>query len=46
MKNLKLLNKKNLSIILLYLFFGFAAQSEEPVDIWKIEEKKKFKILI
>tara|TARA_Y100000389_G_scaffold105766_1_gene102650 strand:+ start:170 stop:1930 length:1761 start_codon:yes stop_codon:yes gene_type:complete len=41
MKNLKLLNKKNLSIILLYLFFGFAAQSEEPVDIWKIEEKKK-----
>ena len=41
MKNLKLLNKKNLSIILLYLFFGFTAQSEEPVDIWKIEEKKK-----
>ena len=40
MKNLKLLNKKNLSIVLFYLFFGLAAQSQEPVDIWSIEEKK------
>ena len=40
MKNLKLLSKKKLSIILFYLFFGFVAQSEEPVDIWNIEEKK------
>ena len=40
MKNLKLLNKKYLSIILFYLFFGFAAQSQEPIDIWNIEEKK------
>ena len=40
MKNLKLLNKKYLSIILFYLFFGLAAQSQEPIDIWNIEEKK------
>ena len=40
MKNLKLLNKKYLSAILFYLFFGIAAQSQEPVDIWNIEEKK------
>ena len=40
MKNLKLLNKKYLSLILFYLFFGFTVQSEEPVDIWNIEEKK------
>ncbi|MDA8918320.1 hypothetical protein N9I08_01090 [Candidatus Pelagibacter sp.] len=40
MKNLKLLNKKYLSIILFYLFFGIATQSEEPIDIWNIEEKK------
>ena len=40
MKNLKLLNKKYLSVILLYLFFGLAAQSQEPIDIWNIEEKK------
>ena len=40
MKNLKLLNKHYLSIILFYLFFGIAAQSQEPIDIWNIEEKK------
>ena len=40
MKNLKLLNKKYLSVILFYLFFGFTAQSQEPIDIWNIEEKK------
>ena len=40
MKNLKLLNKKYLSIILFYLFFGLTAQSQEPIDIWNIEEKK------
>jgi hypothetical protein len=40
MKNLKLLNKKYLSIILFYLLFGLAAQSQEPIDIWNIEEKK------
>ena len=40
MKNLKLLNKKYLLIILFYLLFGFAVQSQEPIDIWSIEEKK------
>ena len=40
MKNLKLLNKKYLSIILFYLCFGFVAQSQEAIDIWNIEEKK------
>ena len=40
MKNLKSLNKKYLSVIFFYLFFGIMAQSEEPVDIWNIDEKK------
>ena len=40
MKNLKLLNKNHLSIIIFYLFFGFTVQSQEPVDIWSIDEKK------
>jgi len=40
MKNLKLLNKKYLLVILFYLFFEVAAQSQEPIDIWNIEEKK------
>ena len=43
MKILKLLNKKYLSIILFYCIFGFAAQSQEPIDIWNIEEKKTVK---
>ena len=43
MKNLKLLNKKYLSFILFYLFFGIATQSEEPIDIWNIEDKKTSK---
>ena len=38
MKSLKLLNKKYLSVILFYLFYVFAAQSQEPIDIWNIEE--------
>jgi hypothetical protein len=40
MKNLKLLNKKYLSIIFI-LFFGFNTQSQEPADIWSIEENKE-----
>jgi len=40
MKNLKLLDKKYLLIILFFLFFGFATESQEPVDIWSIEEQK------
>ncbi len=39
MKNLKLLNKTYLLIILFSLFFGFNAQAQEPVDIWNIKEK-------
>ena len=46
MKNLKLLNKKYLSFILFYLFFGCSVQSQEPVDIWNIEEIKKIKNVI
>ena len=40
MKNSKLLNKKYLLVILFALFFGLTAQSQEPIDIWNIEEKK------
>jgi len=40
MKNSKLLNKKYLLVILFSLFFGLIAQSQEPIDIWNIEEKK------
>jgi hypothetical protein len=43
MKNLKLLNKKYLLAILLYFFFGLTVQSQEPIDIWNIEEKKTTK---
>ena len=39
MINLKLLNKKYLSIILLSLLLGFNIQSQEPIDIWNIDEK-------
>jgi len=41
MKNLKLLNRKYLSIILIFLLITIGAKSEEdPVDIWNLEEKK------
>ena len=43
MKNLKLLNKNYLPVILFFLVFGLTAQSEEPVDIWNTEEKKTIK---
>ena len=41
MKQLKLLSKKYLSIILFFLFLGLDVQSQEPVDIWKIEKDNK-----
>ena len=41
MKNLKLLNKKILSIIVCFLLIGFESHSNEPVDIWNIETKPK-----
>ena len=41
MKILKLLNKKNLSIILSFFFlFSLKVYSNEPVDIWNIEPKE------
>ena len=40
MKNLKLLSKNFFLVILFSLFFGFAANSQEPVDIWEVGEKK------
>ena len=48
MKKLKLLNKKYLSVILFFFFWGTALQSEEPIDIWNIERKdinKEIKII-
>jgi len=41
MKNLKLLNKKYLSIILFFSFFGFESHSQEAVDIWNVDAKTK-----
>ena len=43
MKNLKLLNRVCLSILLFTLFFGLATNSQEPVDIWNTENKKDIK---
>jgi hypothetical protein len=40
MKNLKLLSKNYFLVIFFFLFFGFATNSQEPVDIWEIGEKK------
>jgi len=41
MKISRLLNKNNLSIIALFLFFNFSViAQEQPVDIWKINEQK------
>ena len=41
MKILKLLNKKNLSIIVISLIFPFLSIAEdEPVDIWNIDKKE------
>jgi len=40
MKNLKLLNKNYYLVILFFLVFGFTVNSQEPVDIWEIGEKK------
>ena len=40
MKNLKLLSKNYSLVILFSLFFGFVTNSQEPVDIWEIGEKK------
>ena len=39
MKNLKLLNRKCFLIFLLSFFISLNVQSQEPIDIWNIEEK-------
>ena len=39
MKNLKLLNNNYFIVIFFSLFFGLTANTQEPVDIWKIGEK-------
>tara|TARA_B100000787_G_scaffold60488_1_gene44160 strand:- start:1 stop:1761 length:1761 start_codon:yes stop_codon:yes gene_type:complete len=39
MKNLELLNKNYLLVVLFYFILGFASQSQEPIDIWNIEKK-------
>ena len=41
MKILKLLNKKNLSIIIIFLLSPISSPAEDqPIDIWNIEKKK------
>ena len=41
MKILKLLNKKYLSIVIIFLLFPLSSTAEdEPVDIWNIDKKK------
>ena len=40
MKSLKLLNKKYLSIILIFSLSISSSYSEEPIDIWSIEKKE------
>jgi len=40
MKNLKLLSKNYFLVILFSLFFGFATNPQEPVDIWELGEKQ------
>ena len=42
MKILKLLNRKNLSIIIIYLLsFVFALAEDKPIDIWNIDKKNE-----
>ena len=40
MKTLRLLNKKYFAIILSLSLLNFASQSNEPVDIWNLENKE------
>jgi hypothetical protein len=40
MRILRLLNKKKLSIILIFLLFGLNANAEDPVDIWNLDRKE------
>jgi hypothetical protein len=38
MRILRLLNKKKLSIILIFLLFGLNVNAEDPVDIWNLDK--------
>ena len=40
MRILKLLSKKYLIITLIFFFYALSVHSEDPVDIWNLEEKK------
>jgi len=40
MRILRLLNKKKLSIILIFLLFGLNVNAEDQVYIWNIDKKK------
>ncbi|MDB9825793.1 hypothetical protein OAB97_01350 [Candidatus Pelagibacter sp.] len=40
MKNLELLNRLYFSIIFISFLFGLSVQSQEPVDIWSIDQNK------
>ena len=41
MKILKLLNKKNLSIIIFFLLpYTFAIAEDKPIDIWNLDKQK------
>ena len=40
MRILRLLNKKKLSIILIFLLFGLNVNAEDPVDKWNVDKKK------
>ena len=40
MRSLKLLNRRYLLIIFFSSLFGFSTHSQEPVDIWSLDEKK------
>ena len=39
MRNLELLSKKKLTIILIFLIYNFSTSSEEPADIWNNDSK-------
>ena len=40
MKNLELLNRLYFSITFISFLFGLSVQSQEPVDIWSIDQNK------
>ena len=45
MKNLELLNKKYIPVILFFLLSWPGVNSQEPIDIWNIDDKKNTEII-